>query len=128
VFAVNAALEGAITVAVMRGLEALGLGPVRQAAAARPRRLAIVGLAAALLAVLGVLFASTNPDGLEKLAQRLGLAERARPLYLTPVADYSLRWLGSSWMAQAAAGLLGLALIYGLCVAIGRLVARRRSS
>lgn len=126
-FTVTAAVEGAITVAVVRGLEALDLGPVRRPAGARPRRLAVVALAAALLAAVGVLFASTNPDGLEKLAQRLGLAERARLLYATPLTDYSMRWVGSSRLAQAAAGLLGVALIYGLCVAIGRLAARRGS-
>jgi len=126
-FTVTAVLEGAITVAVIRGLEALGIGAVRRSAVARPRGLAVVGLAAALLAAVGVLFASAYPDGLEKLAQRIGLEERARTLYATPLADYSLRWLGSSWVAQVAAGLLGLAVIYAVCVAMGRLLARRGS-
>jgi cobalt/nickel transport system permease protein len=76
VFTVTAALEGAITVAVVRGLEALGLGPVRPRAARTTRGLAVVGLMAALLAVVGVLFASTNPDGLEKLIGQIGLAAR----------------------------------------------------
>lgn len=127
-FALTAVLEGAITVAVVQGIEALGVGLVRRPAPERPAGLAVVAVVAALLAAVGVLFASADPDGLEKLARTIGLEERARALYSTPLADYSLRWGGSSWPAQAAAGLLGLALIYGLCLAIGRLVARRRSS
>jgi len=126
-FTVTASLEGLITVAVVRGMETLGLPLVRQPAARRTRGLAVVGLAGVLLAAVGVLFASANPDGFEKLVQSLGAEGRARVLYSTPLADYSLRWLGSSWPAQAAAGLLGLAGIFGLGVAFGRLTARRRS-
>jgi cobalt/nickel transport system permease protein len=126
-FGVTGLLEGAITVAVVQGLEALGIRLARPATPALRRGLAAVALAAVLLAAVGVLFASTHPDGLEKLARTIGLEARARTLYATPLADYSLRWLGSSWVAQATAGLLGLALIWGLAVAVGRLVARRRS-
>jgi len=126
-FTVTAAIEGAITVAVVGGLEALGIVRARQRAAGPLRGLAVVGLAAVLLAAVGVLAVSAYPDGLEKLAQRIGLAERAGTLYATPLADYSLRWLGSSWAAQAGAGLLGLAAIYGVCVALGRLAVRRGS-
>ncbi len=75
-FAVTAALEGAITVAVVGGLEALGVRRVRERVAPRPRRLVVVGLAAALVAAVGVLAASTHPDVLEKLIERLGLAAR----------------------------------------------------
>ncbi|MBM3746720.1 MAG: cobalt transporter [Acidobacteria bacterium] len=126
-FTVTAALEGAITVAVVGGLERLGIGLARQPVEARPRGLAVVGLAAVLLAAVGVLFASTYPDGLEKMAQALGLEEHARALYSTPLADYSLRWLGSSWTAQAVAGLLGLTVIFGLLILLGRMFARRGS-
>ena len=73
-FAVMAALEGVITVAVVRGLEALGVALAQTKAAAQPRRLAAVGLAAALVATLGIVAASTHPDVLEALIERLGPA------------------------------------------------------
>jgi cobalt/nickel transport system permease protein len=76
-FAITAVLEGAITVAVAGGLEALGVGRVREPVAARPRRLLVVAVAAALLAAVGALAASTHPDVLEKLIESLGLAARA---------------------------------------------------
>jgi hypothetical protein len=53
-----------------------------------------------------VLFASTAPDGIERLT-RFDTASAAAP-----------------WLNKAAAGLGGIALIYALCFCIGRLVAR----
>jgi len=73
-FTVTATLEGIITVAVVRGRDRLGLGLAPQPGARYARGLAVVGLACALLAVLGGLAASRHPDVLEKLLERLGLA------------------------------------------------------
>ncbi len=127
-FAVTAALEGVITLAVIQGLGALGIGLVRRPGRARYAGLSVVAAAAVALAAGAVLWASARPDVLERLLRRLDLAARAKTLYATPLADYTLHWLGSSWLAQAAAGLAGLALIYGLGALIGRLVLRRRSA
>jgi cobalt/nickel transport system permease protein len=127
-FAITAALEGAITLAVIEGVQALNAGFVRQPSRARSSAFGILALAAVLLAAVGILFASAHPDGLEKLAETLGLASRARTLFSTPLADYKLPFLDSSWFGKASAGLLGLALIYGLCLLVGRLLSRRRSA
>ena len=127
-FAITAALEGAITLAVVQGVEALNAGFVRQPSKARSSAVGILALAAVLLAALGILFASAHPDGLEKLAENLGLASRARTLFSTPLTDYRLPFLESSWVSKASAGLVGLALIYGVCLLVGRLLSRRRSA
>jgi hypothetical protein len=94
------------------------------------RKHALIALAAAsvALAAVGVLFASANPDGLEKFAEEVGIASRARALLATPLADYEASWLAGEWMRKAAAGLGGLAMIFGLCVLVGRVIARRRSA
>src|SRR5438874_1195027 len=65
-FAVSAILEGAITLAVFQALETLNPNFVKQPGADRGLALRLTALAAVLLVVVGVLFASTHPDGLER--------------------------------------------------------------
>ncbi|HEX8984119.1 MAG TPA: energy-coupling factor ABC transporter permease, partial [Bryobacteraceae bacterium] len=77
-FVVSAAAEGAITLAVVRALEAIQPGFIRKPAAGRSPVWVLLGVCAVLLAAVGVLFASTAPDGLEKLAQQAGFANQAR--------------------------------------------------
>lgn len=125
-FVVSAVLEGAITLAVMQALESINPDFVRRPAAKGSYVLGALGAAAVLLAVVGVLVASTNPDGLEKLAMDIGLASHAKAMVATPLADYEVDFLHSAWMRKAAAGMTGLVLIYGVCAVIGRVVDRKR--
>ena len=127
-FLISALIEGAITVAVVQALDALNPGFIRAPGAVRGKTLALVALGAAVLVLAGVLVASSQPDGLEKLADNLGIAGHARALVPTPLADYEWKSLGSEWTRKAAAGLAGLVLIFGTCLAIARIAARRRSA
>jgi cobalt/nickel transport system permease protein len=124
-FVVTAALEGAITLAVVQGVEALNPGFVRQPEKTRGATLASLAGTAVLLAAVGVLFASASPDGLETLAEKLGIASRAHNLFSTPLTDYEAGFLQSSWLAKASAGLAGVAVIYLVCLLFGRLASRR---
>ena len=119
-FLVSALIEGAITMTVMGALEAIQPNFVRQPAAGGRYALVAVGLAAVLLAAGGVVLASTAPDGIAQLAIQTGISGHARTLIATPFKDYAAPWLGASWPAQAGAGLVGLALVGGVCVLIGR--------
>ena len=123
-FAVSAVLEGAITVAVMEALERIQPGFIRKPAAGRSPLFGSVALAAVLLAAVGVLFAATTPDGIERLAQQTGMATHTRALLSTPLSGYQLSFLGAGWASKAGAGLAGLGLIYAVCVLAGR--ARRK--
>jgi cobalt/nickel transport system permease protein len=126
-FLVSSALEGAITVAVLEALEAVNPEFVRRPGAIRGSyAMGALGAAAVLLAVFGVMFASTHPDGLEKLAHDLGIAERTTNVLATPLADYQVNFLRSPWLRKAAAGFAGLVLIYGACLAVGKVVTRNR--
>jgi cobalt/nickel transport system permease protein len=127
-FVASAVLEGAITVAVIEALEKIQPGFVRKAREGRSFALGAVGLAALLLATVGILVASRAPDGIWSLAGRTGIAGRAHTLFSTPFSDYQAAFLKGGWARQAGAGLLGLALIYAACLLIGRLVARKRSA
>jgi cobalt/nickel transport system permease protein len=124
-FVVTGVLEGAVTVAVVRSLEAMRPDWVR--APDRSGRLVVGALAgaAAVLAAVGVLAASAAPDVLERLAERAGIAGRARGLWATPMADYQLRGVGSEWLGQAGAGLAGVVATAAAALVLGRLIARR---
>jgi hypothetical protein len=87
-----------------------------------------VGLTAVLLAAVGVLFSSTAPDGIEKLGLVSGMAGRVKALLGTPFSGYEASFLALPWMRKASAGLAGLALIYGVCLLLGRVAAARKRS
>jgi hypothetical protein len=109
VFLISAALEGAITLAVIQALEKIQPNFVRRPAfGGRSFALGSVSVAAILLAAVGVVFASTDPDGIERLTHYEAAAQLP-------------------WLSKAAAGLGGLTLIYVACLLIGRLVSRRGS-
>ena len=67
-----------------------------------------------------------DPDVTQaSLATQLGVSGQSPSWLSSPLAGYEIQALSSAWLRRAAAGLAGLALIYGLCLATGRLLARR---
>jgi hypothetical protein len=94
-FAVSAVLEGAITLAIMQTLASINPDFIRKPQLNGGRVLGWVGLAALLLAVVGVAVASTHPDGIWKLAGETGIASHAKALLGAPLADYQLGVLQS---------------------------------
>jgi cobalt/nickel transport system permease protein len=128
VFGVSAAIEGVITVAVVRGIERLIPRIVRHTAPERSWGLAVCGAGAVLLAAAGGLVASTNPDGLQWLGGQLDILGRITNLFTAPLAEYRARWLSSPWIAKAAAGTAGALLVGLICIALGRAAARPRSA
>lgn len=132
-FTVNALAEGAITVSVMRAIARLhpNIEEAGLNTAAVPMWRNAVPLLAVLsvtLASIGILAASTLPDGLEHIANFIGAPFGAHPLFHSPLADYQIRALGAGWFSRATAGLLGLFFIYVICALGGHLLARARRS
>jgi cobalt/nickel transport system permease protein len=125
-FAVNALIEGAITVSVIQALDKLNPGFVQRPAAARSRVLAALGAAGLALGVAGFLIASSAPDAIQNLGQTLGIAEKSG--FQTPMANYTAGNFESAWLRRATAGLTGLLLIWAVCAAGARMIARRRSA
>lgn len=124
-FAVNAAIEGAITVSVVQALDKLNPGFVQKPSRSNRRILAAIGAAGVLLGIAGFLLASNAPDAIQSLGHTLGMT--AKTSIPTPMANYSVGNFESAWLRRAIAGLTGLLLICGLCLAGARLVGRRRS-
>jgi hypothetical protein len=90
--------------------------------------MALLASAAIVLATFGVLFASANPDSLEQFAERTGIVDNARIVLASPLAGYQAAALTSPWLQESVAGWVGIALIFLVCVAIGRTAVRGGSS
>ncbi len=138
VFLVNALVEGAITLSALRAIELLKpgisiLGAARQTSAPVPKRQGrglapVIAGVAIFIAAIGVVIGSKLPDGLEKLALRLGVSFAAHPLFRAPLSDYYVRQLGTNWLSRASAGLLGILCIYAVCGVASHLLGRVRRS
>ena len=125
-FAVNAALEGAITLSVLQALHKLNPGFAPAPGRSNGRILTAVSTAALLLGVAGFLLASSAPDAIQSLGRNLGLSSKAS--FQTPLANYSVGSFESAWLRRAVAGLTGLLLICGLCLAGARAIGRKGSA
>jgi cobalt/nickel transport system permease protein len=123
-FLVSALLEGAITVTVFTAVERMNRRWVHEPGNGSRRGLGLIAASAALMATVGAMLASSFPDGLEKLAEKLGIEGRAKTLVSTPLADYELQPLDNPFVRKAAAGLAGLACIYVVCALAARLLRR----
>jgi len=89
----------------------------------------IIGLAAALfLAILVSPFASSWPDGLEKVAEDKGFLEKAGTgLALTsPILDYAWPGVGNEKLATSFAGAAGTLFIFGVGYAVALMLKRRK--
>jgi cobalt/nickel transport protein len=86
---------------------------------------------AILFAVMLSPFASKSPDGLEKIAQDKGFAERGEsaPVWrFAALRDYAIPGVHNEYAGTAIAGLLGAALVFGAALGAGKLIARKHSS
>lgn len=128
VFAVMGAMEGLITVAVLQSVERLNPGWLRTPSGLPRLSAGVLVTAAALMMVGGVLFISGLPDGLEAMMERAGAASRQYLVWTAPLPDYEAPFLAGDWSRKSLAGLAGMAIIYGICLTVGRLLVRQRSA
>ncbi|QRX92708.1 energy-coupling factor ABC transporter permease [Streptomyces noursei] len=101
--------------------------PVPAAPRRSARRLWLAGLAAALLCAGGLsYYASSSPDGLEKVAHDKGLDTRTEQHATadSPLADYSVKDIANPRLAGGLAGVIGVAAT--LAVGTGVFVVLRR--
>ena len=84
-------------------------------------------LVAVLVAGLLSPFASSWPDGLERVAEFPGFGARAEggPALHTPMPDYLFPGLTSERLATITAGVLGTLLVFAMLCGLGWLLARR---
>jgi len=125
-FSVNAILEGAITVAVIRSLEAFNPCWLKKPTPRVGSVVTVLIAASVILAAGGFLVASTYPDTLERFIERLSFTQGKGNQWVAPLAGYNAHFLRDAWLQKVAAGLVGLAILYVLCVVIGKLALKRR--
>lgn len=95
------------------------------------RTVLVVGvLVALLLAGVGSLYASSDPDGLERVAGDHGLAEAEgeRAADGSPLAGYQARGVQDDRLATAVAGVTGALVVLGLFGGLTYLLRRRAST
>jgi cobalt/nickel transport system permease protein len=125
-FAMSALIESAITISVVQAIEKLNPGLVQKPEASNWRALSVLSGVALALGLVGFLWASSAPDGIQRLGVQLGLA--ASTGFHAPFADYAAGHFDSAWLRRATAGLTGLLVVYAVCVAFAKMIGRRRSA
>lgn len=98
------------------------------AASARPApssRIAYGATAAIALMILVAPFASSLPDGLEHVAERLGFAERAVESQAAPLPDYAVASMAEAapWLATVLAGAVGALVVFAIAWFVARALA-----
>jgi cobalt/nickel transport system permease protein len=81
-------------------------------------------VAAAVVIILGPM-ASSDPDGLERVAIDSGFAEQGQEAGFQILPDYSVPFLGDGAPSLIVAGLVGVMLIFAAMWLLGRVLARR---
>jgi cobalt/nickel transport protein len=91
------------------------------------KKFVLVMLALSLVIAGGLShYASSHPDGLEKVAQDKGFAEKAKAPSHTVLPGYTIPGLGGGLLANMLAGIAGVAVTFGVVVLAGKLARRRR--
>ena len=81
---------------------------------------------AAIIILLAVFIplASAFPDGLERVAEALGVAE-GEPVWNAPIPDYFID-LGGEWLGTLIPGLIGVALVIVITVSVSLIYVKFR--
>ncbi len=65
-------------------------------------------------------FASTNPDGLERVASNLGLVGKSQPTPLAIIPNYAIPFLGQNAFSTIGAGIIGVVVVGAIVFLIGQ--------
>lgn len=90
-----------------------------------------VGLALAVVVALFSPFASSHPDGLERVAEDKEFIDTAKDPSYSIIPDYAFPGIENEHVATILSGIVGIAIVAGVCfglVFILRMVGRKGSS
>ena len=119
--------EGAITALVVVALARVRpelLGPATPVTAGIRDVVLYGGLVSVGLAVFIAPFASSWPDGLERVAVALGFESRAATVVPSPLPDYAVTGLDSVVASTVIAGAIGTIVAFGLAYVLARVLTR----
>ena len=86
------------------------------------------GVAISLMAVILSPLASGNPDGLERVAEDLGFLSSGNEPGFQILPDYTLPYLGETSISTIVAGIVGIVVVIGIIILLGRNLQRRNHS
>jgi cobalt/nickel transport protein len=95
-------------------------------AVSRRKLLVIFAIVTGVLAAFVSQFASTSPDGLERVAAKLGFAGRGNTVIYAPAPDYSTPGVANGWLSGAVAGVVGAGLVFLCAYLAGRALSAER--
>ena len=86
----------------------------------------VIGLAiAALVVIVLAPLASSDPDGLQRVAEDQGFLADAQAALYSIIPDYTVPGVGGN-ASTILAGLVGVLIVFGAMVLLGRLLTARR--
>lgn len=88
----------------------------------------VVGLLISLVVAVFSFAASTDPDGLERVAEDTGFIDRALDPVYEILPDYTIPFIGNETLSGIVAVVLGTLLVFGIMLLIGRSLRRARSA
>ena len=89
----------------------------------------IAGIAiSAIVVVVAALFASGDPDGLERVAEDEGFIERAQDALYELFPDSTIPGIEDPVVTTVLSGLVGIVIVFALMWLLGRMLARRRNA
>jgi hypothetical protein len=90
-------------------------------------KIVIALIITAAVIFLAAAFASSYPDGLEFVAEKLGFISSAteEPTVSSPLPDYTLPGIRSPFWSTVLAGMIGGAVVFVSAVVVGKLLRRR---
>jgi len=92
----------------------------------KPRYIGLIagGLGIALLIALFSPFASSHPDGLERVAEDKGFSELADSPPYELISDYVFPWVDNEDVATVLSGIAGVVIVAAVVFALGFVLAR----
>ena len=96
----------------------------------KPRYVGLIaaGLGIALLITVFSPFASSHPDGLERVAEDKGFSGMADSPPYQLIGDYVFPWVGNEDIATILSGIVGVFIVAAVVFGIGFLLARASST
>ena len=83
-----------------------------------------------LLAGLVSLYASSDPDGLERVAEDIGFLHlgEGEPAVSSPMPDYVIPGIADETLSASLAGIVGTLVMFGIGVGLGMVMRRKSKS
>ncbi len=87
---------------------------------------AIFAAICVVIVILAANFASSDPDGLEKVAEDKGFIETAKDPGYQWLPDYTVPGVGGT-VSSILSGIIGLVMVFAIIYVVGKIVAKRRA-